>query len=223
MIDLVGAVTNFLIRKGISEDFALLIAVSVTITLITLCSLLVNAICKRIILVSIKQLIKKTEMKWDDLLVKWRVLDKLVPAAPVVTFYLLSNALLSGSPSLRKLIAHIVAIIVIVIWVNVMDAALDFVLDLYSHWKVAQSFPIKSFIQVIKVIIYVTGIILVISIFADKSPVYILSGMGALTAVFMLIFKDPILGLVAGIQLTRNNMIQIGDWIEMRNIRPTGM
>ncbi|MFA7173309.1 MAG: mechanosensitive ion channel domain-containing protein [Kiritimatiellia bacterium] len=222
MIDLLGIATSFLMRQGILEDWALLIAVSAILTLVTLCSWLVNLIFKRLILVWIKQLIKKTEMQWDDLLVKWRVLDKLVTAAPVITFYLLSSAFLIGSPALLNLIVNLAAIIIIVIGVNVIDAALDFVLDLYSHWKIAQSFPIKSFIQVAKVLSYLVGIIMVIAIFADKSPVYILSGMGALTAVLMLIFKDPILGLVAGIQLTRNNMIQIGDWIEMPKYQADG-
>lgn len=222
MIDLLGAVASFWGRHGVSEDWALLIAVIAVLTLVTLCSWAVNLVFKRLILVGIKQFIQKTEAQWDDLLVKWRVLDKLVVAAPVIAFYLLSSAFLIGAPLLLNLIVNVSAIVIIVISVNVIDAALDFVLDLYSHWKIAQSFPIKSFIQVAKVLSYLVGIILVVAIFADKSPVYILSGMGALTAVLMLIFKDPILGLVAGIQLTRNNMIQLGDWIEMPKYQADG-
>lgn len=222
MIDLLGAVASFWGRHGVSEDLALLIAVVAVLTLVTLCSWAVNLVFKRLILVGIKQFIQKTEAQWDDLLVKWRVLDKLVVAAPVIAFYLLSSAFLIGAPLLLNLIVNVSAIVIIVIGVNVTDAALDFVLDLYSHWKIAQSFPIKSFIQVAKVLSYLVGIILVVAIFADKSPVYILSGMGALTAVLMLIFKDPILGLVAGIQLTRNNMIQLGDWIEMPKYQADG-
>ena len=75
--------------------------------------------------------------------------------------------------------------------------------------------PLKGICQAIKIIINGTGVIFILSILLDKSPLYFLSGLGALTAVLLLVFKDVILGLVAGVQLTTNNMVRKGDWIEM--------
>ena len=75
--------------------------------------------------------------------------------------------------------------------------------------------PLKGICQAIKIVINVTGIIFILSILLDKSPLYFFSGLGALTAVLLLVFKDVILGLVAGIQLTANNMVRKGDWVEM--------
>jgi miniconductance mechanosensitive channel len=87
--------------------------------------------------------------------------------------------------------------------------------DIYQTFSVSGDIPLKGFAQVLKIILYGTGLILVISVLLDRSPIYLLSGLGALTAVLMLVFKDPILGFAGGIQLISNRMLKNGDWIEM--------
>jgi miniconductance mechanosensitive channel len=86
---------------------------------------------------------------------------------------------------------------------------------IYQTFRVSQEIPLKGFAQVLKIALICTSLIMVISILLDRSPVYLLSGLGAMTAVLMLIFKDPILGFMAGIQLISNRMLKHGDWIEM--------
>jgi miniconductance mechanosensitive channel len=97
----------------------------------------------------------------------------------------------------------------------VLDAILNTVEVIYSNFRASKEIPIKGFIQITKIAIYFLSAIFVISILLNKTPVYLLSGIGALAAVLMLIFRDSILGFVAGIQLAANRMVSNGDWIEM--------
>jgi miniconductance mechanosensitive channel len=96
-----------------------------------------------------------------------------------------------------------------------ISALLNGCLDIYRKFAISKEIPIRSFVQVAKLILFVITAIILMSILLDKNPIYFLSGLGAITAVLMLIFKDAILGLVAGVQLAANRMVARGDWIEM--------
>ena len=97
----------------------------------------------------------------------------------------------------------------------VVDSLLNSINDIYQRFEVSRRIPILGYLQVVKILVTVAVIILAVSIVIEKSPLLLLSGLGALTAVILLIFKDSILGLVAGIQLVANDMVRPGDWIEM--------
>lgn len=101
-------------------------------------------------------------------------------------------------------------------------AFLDIVLDWCFRKQVAVQFPLKGIVQSLKIIASIAGVIFIVSVLIGQSPVILISGLGAMTAVLMLIFKDPILGLVAGIQLSANNMLSIGDWLEMPKYNADG-
>ncbi len=97
----------------------------------------------------------------------------------------------------------------------VLSAVLDAANDIYMTFPVSKARPIKGFLQIIKIVVYIIMGVLVISVILDKSPWILLSSIGALTAITTLVFKDSIMGFVAGVQLTTNDMLRIGDWIEM--------
>ena len=97
----------------------------------------------------------------------------------------------------------------------IINSSLNAMNDIYQTYEVSRTKPIKGYIQVMKIITITLGIIMVIANLIGKSPLLLLSGIGALSAVFMLVFRDSLLGLVAGIQLSTNDMVQVGDWIEM--------
>ena len=103
----------------------------------------------------------------------------------------------------------------IIMGLIVINSSLNAMNDIYQTYEISKTKPIKGYIQVVKIIIITLGVILVIANLIGKSPLLLLSGIGALSAVFMLVFKDSLLGLVAGIQLSTNDMVQVGDWIEM--------
>ena len=97
----------------------------------------------------------------------------------------------------------------------VLSAVIDAANDIYMTFPVSKARPIKGFLQIIKIVVYIIMGVLVISVILDKSPWILLSSIGALTAITTLVFKDSIMGFVAGVQLTTNDMLRIGDWIEM--------
>ena len=103
----------------------------------------------------------------------------------------------------------------LVVVIMILNAILFCFLDYYSTTDKNKRHPLKSLIQALQVILYFIGSIIIVAILIDKSPTVLLTGLGASAAVLMLIFKDSILGFVAGVQLSQNNMIRIGDWIQM--------
>ncbi len=103
-----------------------------------------------------------------------------------------------------------------------IGAALNFANDLYSRRPSAQSRPIKGYIQVAKLAVYCAAAVLMVAVLLEQSPLLLLSGLGAMAAVLMLVFKDTILSLVASVQLTSNDMLRVGDWIEMPQLNADG-
>lgn len=104
----------------------------------------------------------------------------------------------------------------------VISAFLNSVNDIYNNFEISKTRPIKGFIQIVKVFVFVIGGILIIAEIIGQNPLVLLGGLGALSAVVLLIFQDSILGLVAGIQLSSNDMVRVGDWIEMSNYGADG-
>ena len=215
MVNFLDIIKAYLQNQGVAPEIAQLISGLTGVLIITIISLIVGYITSKLVLTYIKKLIVRSKTDWDDLLVKRKVLDKLFMLAPVFVFYVLSKYLLANYPILSGLLAHGSAVCIILLVIFALESTLDMLLDVYHKVGLSFPFPVKSVVQVLKVFIYLIGIVLIISTIIGKTPVYILSGMGALTAVLMLVFKDPILGLVAGIQLTKNDMVRVGDWIEM--------
>lgn len=110
----------------------------------------------------------------------------------------------------------------IIVTITVFNALLDAIDAIYRTYEVSKMRPIRGYIQVAKIILYIIGAIVVISNLMGQNPLILLSGLGALSAVLMLVFKDSILGLVAGIQLSSNDMVRVGDWIEMPKYNADG-
>jgi miniconductance mechanosensitive channel len=135
--------------------------------------------------------------------------------APAVVLYELIPIALEGLDLAIMVIRGALQIYMIVVIMLVLDSLLNGFERYYQNFRASKQIPIKGFIQVLKIALYFIAGILVISILLNKTPLFLLSGIGALTAVMMLIFKDAILGFVAGIQLAANKMVSVGDWIEM--------
>jgi miniconductance mechanosensitive channel len=111
---------------------------------------------------------------------------------------------------------------IVLVLVLALSAALDLVNDLYQRRPEARSRPIKGYLQVVKILLYGGSLILIAAALMERSPLLLLSGLGAMAAVLMLVFKDTILSLVASVQLSSNDMIRVGDWIEMPQLNADG-
>ena len=178
-------------------------------------ALLANLLAKRFIAYIIHPIIKKTTIEWDDLLIEHGVIVRfshIVPAAVIQIFY---PALFGTGDAVAEIISLVVNLYLIVIVLFVIDGGLNFMRSVWERGPLGKRFPAKSFTQALKLIINLIGLIFILSAVLGKSPLVLFSGLGAVTAILLLIFKDAILGLVAGFQLSVNNMVMVGDWIEM--------
>jgi len=206
---------NFLVTQGVNPATANSLAIGILTVLAIVLSMIANIVAKRLILKGLAHIIIRTETKWDDIFLERKVFDKLSHLAPAVVLYVMMPLVLEGYDRLIAFATCVVFVYMIIIGVLVIDSFLNAVHDIYLTMGVSKEIPIKSFIQILKVVVYFVAIIFIISAILNKTPLYFFSGLGALTAVLLLIFKDAILGFVAGIQLATNKMVSHGDWIEM--------
>lgn len=163
---------------------------------------------------------EKKISRWLKVMAKHKILTKLGILILISTFSaMLPLVHWEGISALRKM----AAVLFIVAGANFIVSIMKVVNGIYEGFPIAKSRPIKLFVQTFEVIIYCIALIFIISILASKSPHNLLVGLGAFAAVLMLIFKDSITGFVAGIQLTANDMVRIGDWIIVENCSANGM
>ena len=206
---------DWLANQGMNTAASVILVRSAFAVLIIVVAVIANYVAKRFILSGLTYLISRTKKEWDDTFLTHNVLNKLSHLAPALVIYVMSPMVLIGYDRLAAVVTSVLIIYMIMIAILVMNSFLNAFLDIYQTFEAAREIPLKGFIQVLKIVIYFIGGIFVLSVIFDKTPVYLLSGLGALTAVLLLVFKDAILGFVAGIQLIANKMVSPGDWIEM--------
>ena len=194
-----------------------------TIILLLLIGYVLFLVGKFIILGLIAKLIKKTETHIDDLLIQHRIPHRIIQLIILAISHQINKSLFFSETVIYNTNESILSILIIFSIIAIFDALLNFANSLFNQSKYAEKFPAKSLIQAIKLILYFFGVIFILSIILDRSPLFFISGLGALTAVLLIVFKDPLLGLVAGVQVSANNLIQIGDWIEIPSHNSNGV
>jgi miniconductance mechanosensitive channel len=185
-------VEDFLILEGVSKAIAPLLARSLIIVGVLILSFLANYLAKSILLRWIKYVIAKTETKWDDIILEKKVFNRLSHLAPSLVIYAFAELAFPDIVSVQNAIRRVAVAYMIIVTAIVIDAFLNAVVAIYGTSSVAKSRPIKSYVQVAKIFVYLITIVLVITTLLDRSPWAFLSGLGALTAVIMLLFKDTI-------------------------------
>jgi miniconductance mechanosensitive channel len=178
-------------------------------------SIITHFITRRILLNVVARISKRTETDWDDILIQRKVFHRLSHLAPAIVFWITIPLVFEGAPRLISLAQRAVDIYVLLVGLIAVNGILNAANDIYLRYPVSQRVPIKSYLQVIQLVMSIAVGIFVISIAIEKEPWALLTGLGALTAILLLVFKDTILGFVAGIQLVANDMVRTGDWIEM--------
>ena len=163
---------------------------------------------------SIEKFAHYTIQQWDDILVEKHIVKRILYFIPLILLYVLSSPILTGT-SLLPLSQTLISVLFLIAGMMFLDAMLSALLAIYGKSAIAKEISIIPFVQVLKLGLYfVTGILL-LSLLLQKTPLYFLSGLGALTAVLMFVFKDVLMGFVAGIQLIANKMVAPKDWIEI--------
>lgn len=196
---------------GLATDTTKPIAAIIAIFLIAALSILANFITKKIVIRILTHYIKRNRFNWDNVLLERKVFHKLSHIVPAIIIYMFAAAF----PDYQVLIEKAAVTYILVVSLLVISSFLSAVDDIYRTFEISKIRPIKSYIQVLKIVVFFIGGIIIISNIIGQSPLIILGGIGALSAVFMLVFQDSILGFVAGVQLTSNDMVRVGDWIEM--------
>ena len=213
---------NILSKIGLNDNISNFIAESISFVTLILVSILIYYAVVYIIRKTLNVFIEKSPSKRDDILLKNKVFKRLCLLIPAYIIRYNIVAAIPSFPILSSTIILFTKIYEVFVYSRVLDSVLTTLNDIYDTYEVSKSKPIKGFIQVLKIIIYIVCFLLIIAILTDKQLSNILIGLGTLSAVLMLVFKDPILGFVGGLQLTINDMLRIGDWIVMEKSKADG-
>ena len=181
------------------------------ILVIFLCAYLGYFITKRYIFRGLKKLIRKSKTEWDDLILNQIFLRRLAYFVPLLIIYNFAYLI----PAAEIIIQQICIIMLLITFLLLTGDFLTSLNQIYERSGLSKGRPIKGVIQIVKIFIYIIGGIIIVSILIGKSPWFFISGIGAMTAVVLLIFRDTILSFVASLQISSNDLVRIGDWIEV--------
>lgn len=214
MEQVTGFINEILLSWGFSQSWADDLTSGIILVVILAIAFLGDAICRHIILTAVARLVKKTKATWDDIVFDRKVLTHVSHlVAPIVLYILLPLAI--SNLGLLSFIQRICMIYIISVFLKFISSLLTALFHVYSEKEQFRDRPLKGLLQTVQVILFFIGGIIIVSILIDKSPMVLLTGLGASAAVLMLVFKDSIMGFVSGIQLSANNMLRVGDWIQM--------
>ncbi len=208
-------IQQFLQNWGLDAGQARTINIAFGIFFILLLAFLSDVITRKVIIIVIARLVSRTKNIWDDILLEKKVFSSLSHLAPAIVLWYSVSYVLSHYPLIIDITHKALSIYMIILTLMAINGFMRGLNDIYMTLPVAQGRSVKGYIQVAQILFYSVAIILIISILTGTSPKALLTGLGAAAAVLMLIFRDTILGLVAGIQLSANDMLRIGDWITM--------
>ena len=205
--------TWFNAQLGLQQVAPIIMDIVILAFLLVL-AVIANYLAKKFVLRLVEHFASKSHTNWDDVLVKRKFFRRLSHFAPAIVIYLMSSVFFENDTAIlvTRRIAEIYMLFVAMLTI---DAFLSSVVDVYHSYDVSRELPVRIFAQVAKILLYAVLGIVILSTVIGKSPAFFIGGLGAMAAVLMLIFKDPILGLAAGIQLSANKMVRVGDWIEM--------
>jgi miniconductance mechanosensitive channel len=185
------------------------------VAMLLLIALIVDAIAKRRLVRTLNSVARRSRYQWDDALIDTGVYRRLLQLLPVTVIYFGLRLLPGLNDSLVRLGENVALAYGVLVASLAIGAALTAVNAVYEQYPISKERPLKGFVQVAKIVLFVLTAVLIVAILMERSPVLLLSGFGAMTAILILVFRDTILSLVASIQLSSLNMVRVGDWIEM--------
>ena len=215
MEDLNTLVAQWLSEAGWNESYIALTTKAIIILGILLVAFAVTVVFRRLIVPALQKISARTKATWDDYLFSDRVMHYTARLIPPIIWYALLRAAFYDMPLLLDVLHKGCIIYLIVVFLQLVAAFLDTLYDISSRHETLRNRPLKGVYQMIKLLAVCVGVILIVSILIGRDATTILAGLGASAAIIMLIFRDSILGLVAGVQLSANDMLRPGDWITM--------
>lgn len=215
-------IENLLINTGVSEGAAIYLRLLILCVLLIPLAGLSFVLFKKIITNYIYRLIKKTPFTWDDVLADHQVLNNLAHIVPAIIVKGLAPTVFLDFEKIRPFVIKLTDIYLMIAGFTIVLGFIKVAeLGLSKH-PTFKDKPLMSYFQLIRIILFIVLFILILSILLEKDPIYFLSAFGAMTAILLLIFKDTILGLVASVQISANDMVRVGDWVEMPKFNADG-
>ena len=223
MINLGSWMNGILIGWGVDPKIANTFDEMIIAALLVILAIGLDYLCQAIFVGSMKKLAQHTHYQWDSLLLKRKVVHHLVHTIPGILVYALLPLAFIRGKGVFLLSQKICAVYIVFALLLAINGFILVFLDMYNMRQVNKNRPIKGFMQVLQVLLFFIGGIVIIAILIGKSPASLFAGLGASAAILMLVFKDTILGFVAGIQLSANDMLRPGDWITVPGSNANGI
>ncbi|MEG0646536.1 MAG: mechanosensitive ion channel [Bacteroides sp.] len=214
MEQIVEKINAMLVAMGLTPSWADSLDQVIATLLIIFIAFIADLVCRHIILKLVHKLVKQTKATWDDIVFDRKVMIHLSHLVPPVLIYIFIPMTIEKEATL-DFIQRICMIYIIVVFLRFISVFLSAVYHVYNQREQFRDRPLKGLLQTAQVTLIFVGGIAIVSILINKSPVVLLTGLGASAAILMLVFKDSIMGFVSGIQLSANNMLKVGDWIAM--------
>lgn len=213
---------SVLVHLGFSTEWLLHYRLLILILLLFVVSYVSFYITKKVIVSLLYKTFKKTSFTWDDVLAERHAFDHLSHIAPAIIIRLVAPSVFAGFDQLLPVIMKLTDSYLIIVSMTVFFALLKVGEFGLSKLEAFKDKPLTSYFQLIRILLYIVTFILVLSVLLNKTPLYFLSAFGAMTAILLLVFKDTILGLVASVQMSSNDMVRMGDWVEMPKFNADG-
>lgn len=198
------------------------IAASISVLVILIGAALSYYVVRAVLVRMLTKLIDKSKSNLDDVLIKHRVFNRIAYIVPAWLIYNFVPLVVADYQIAALVIVKLTSIYLVLAIAMVVDALISSLVDIYRSVALSKRISIQSFAQVAKLVVYFVAAILVVSIVVGESPITLFAGLGAMTAVLMLVFRDPILGFVAGLQLSYNRMVSLGDWVDIPQHNASG-
>ncbi len=222
MQELSQKVKDLLLDWGLAENMSTWVHLIGGIIIIGIVAFIVDLLTKRVIVTIIKRIVKRTKNDYDDIIQEKGVFNQLAHIAPALVIYYMLPSILISFPDTVGFLQNLTNIYMILVGVTVVIRFLNAVNEIYNKREVASQIPIKGYIQVAQGLLIIIAVIWVLSVLFDFQLKGFFAGLGAFAAVLILVFKDTILGIVASVQISANNMMSIGDWISMPSRKADG-
>lgn len=207
---------------GVSGTTANIAVYVLMVVVVSVLSWLAGYICRRVLMPMVLRLTAHTDVTWDDKVFNKTVLTSACRIVPAIVIWQLLPLVFSESLFLNEFLKRATAIYITVMSVRTMIVLVDSVKEIESEKYISMQQYLRSFCGVFKIVLVFVAVIIVAAILIDKSPLRLFAGLGATSAILMLVFKDTIEGLVAGIRLTSNDMLHKGDWITVPSTNANG-
>ncbi|BEO55170.1 MULTISPECIES: mechanosensitive ion channel family protein [Serratia] len=206
-------ITRWLEQFGL--EFGGVMSLLMVLGLIVLISVVIHLVLHRVVLAALQRRGQQSQRVWQQAITQYKLFQRVALLLQGVIISIQATLWLQSGSQTQAVIVTAAQVWILAFTLLSLFSLLDTLLALLRQSPIANQLPLRGIFQGLKLVAAILIGIMIVSLLMGKSPLLLLSGLGAMTAVLMLVFKDPILGLVAGIQLSANDMLKIGDWLEM--------